>query len=141
MAQVTKILVPFDGSANSVHALKLAGRRQLASKDVHILVLNVQPPMPPSRYVTRRMIADHHARMSEIALDPARAVIERMELRADCYSRVGDIAKTVVDFARETGCKEIIMGTRGLGRISGLMLGSVAMKVVQLSPMPVTLVK
>ncbi len=33
------------------------------------------------------------------------------------------------------------MGTRGLGRISGLMLGSVATKVIHLATVPVTLIK
>jgi nucleotide-binding universal stress UspA family protein len=33
------------------------------------------------------------------------------------------------------------MGTRGLGAVTGLVLGSVTMKVVQLAPVPVTLVR
>jgi nucleotide-binding universal stress UspA family protein len=33
------------------------------------------------------------------------------------------------------------MGTRGLSALAALVLGSVAVKVVQLSPVPVTLVK
>jgi nucleotide-binding universal stress UspA family protein len=37
--------------------------------------------------------------------------------------------------------ESIVMGTRGLGAMAGLVLGSVAMKVVQLARIPVTLVK
>jgi len=33
------------------------------------------------------------------------------------------------------------MGSRGLGRLCGLVLGSVATKVIHLANMPVTLVK
>jgi nucleotide-binding universal stress UspA family protein len=33
------------------------------------------------------------------------------------------------------------MGTRGLGRLPGFVLGSTAMRVVQLADVPVTLVK
>jgi len=33
------------------------------------------------------------------------------------------------------------MGTRGLGRIQGIVLGSVAMKVVHLVKVPITLLK
>jgi nucleotide-binding universal stress UspA family protein len=33
------------------------------------------------------------------------------------------------------------MGTRGLGRVSGLLLGSVATKVLHLTKVPVTLAK
>lgn len=38
-------------------------------------------------------------------------------------------------------CTHIIMGTRGRGRVAALVLGSVALKVVQLARIPVTLVK
>jgi nucleotide-binding universal stress UspA family protein len=33
------------------------------------------------------------------------------------------------------------MGTRGLGRIQGMLLGSVAMKVIYLAEVPITLLK
>jgi nucleotide-binding universal stress UspA family protein len=35
----------------------------------------------------------------------------------------------------------IVISTRGLGAVAGLVLGSVAMKVLQLAEIPVTLVK
>jgi nucleotide-binding universal stress UspA family protein len=35
----------------------------------------------------------------------------------------------------------IVMGTRGMGGVAGLVLGSVATKVVHLSKVPVMLVK
>jgi nucleotide-binding universal stress UspA family protein len=37
--------------------------------------------------------------------------------------------------------RETVMGTRGLGRVANLVLGSVAHKVVQLAEVPVTLVR
>ena len=43
--------------------------------------------------------------------------------------------------ARDEGIKHIVMGTRGLGSIQGLLLGSVAMKVVHLAEVPITLLK
>ncbi|MFN0302201.1 MAG: universal stress protein, partial [Burkholderiales bacterium] len=36
---------------------------------------------------------------------------------------------------------EVVMGTRGLGSVSGLVLGSVATKIIHLVDVPVTLVK
>jgi nucleotide-binding universal stress UspA family protein len=33
------------------------------------------------------------------------------------------------------------MGTRGLGRIQGILLGSVTMKVIHLAEVPITLIK
>ena len=62
---ITRILVPTDGSAAAQRALEQAGyRKQHTADDVFIVVLNVQVPLPPSRYVTRSMIRDHHAQAS-----------------------------------------------------------------------------
>lgn len=135
------ILVPVDGSANSLRALKHAAERFRDSPHAHLLLLNVQPALPSSRHVPRAMIKDHHQRMSEEALAPARALAERLGVMFDCYVRVGEPAEVIAGFAQRTRCWEIVMGTRGLGRMRGLLLGSVTTKVVHLATVPVTLVK
>ena len=43
--------------------------------------------------------------------------------------------------AREIGAHQIVMGTRGLGSLGNLFLGSVASKVFRLAQVPVILVK
>ena len=39
------------------------------------------------------------------------------------------------------GCDAIVMGTRGLGTVQTLLLGSTALKVLHLVDVPVTLIK
>ncbi len=134
------ILVPVDGSAGSLRALAHAARRCRDSSTC-LLLLNVQHGMPPSRHVPRAAIKDHHLRMSEEALEPARKLAQKLGADFQCYFRVGEPAAVIASFARRTRCTEIVMGTRGLGRVSGLVLGSVAVKVIHLSAVPVTLVK
>lgn len=135
------ILVPIDGSQNALRALKHAAERIRNSAHSHLLLLNVQPAMPSSRLVSRAMINEHHARMAEEALAPARKLVERLGVTYDCYSKVGDPAAEISTFAEKTRSVEIVMGTRGLGRVRGLLLGSVATKVISLAKVPVTLVK
>jgi nucleotide-binding universal stress UspA family protein len=53
----------------------------------------------------------------------------------------GDPARAIIGSVNKSRGDEIVMGTRGLGRIGGLLMGSVATKVVQLAPVPVTLIK
>ena len=131
-----------DGSAEAVRALEHAGRRrQHAAGAVAVYVLNVQPPMPPSRYVTRSMLKDHYERMAAQALRPARSTSRRLGLDARFYARRGDPATTIARFAQRMNCDEIVMGTRGRGRAAVFVLGSVALRVVQLSKVPVTLVR
>ena len=135
------ILIPVDGSPNSLRALKHAAERFRDTPHANLILLNVQPALPPSRHVPKAMIKEHQKRMSEEAFAPATALAERLGVTFDCYVRVGDPAEVIAGFAQRTQCREIIMGTRGLGRMRSLLLGSVAGKLVQLATVPVTLVK
>jgi len=49
----------------------------------------------------------------------------------------GRTARVIVDAAAEHGAGLIVMGSRGLTDLEGLLLGSVAHKVLQLTGMPV----
>lgn len=45
----------------------------------------------------------------------------------------GDPAETIITYAKDHGMDIIIMGSRGLGKFKGLVLGSVSHKVCQMS--------
>ena len=49
----------------------------------------------------------------------------------------GHAPKHIVDTAKERGCDLIVMGSRGLSDVAGLLLGSVTHKVLQLAHVPV----
>jgi nucleotide-binding universal stress UspA family protein len=104
-------------------------------------LLNVQSEALPSALVASEVVNDHQTRMAEKALAPARRICRRfgIDFRSSCLE--GDAAESIAGFARRNRCKEIVIGTRGLGRISGLLLGSVATKVIHLVSIPVTLIK
>ena len=53
---------------------------------------------------------------------------------------VGPTAQTIIEYAEEQDCDHIVMGTRGLGAVTSMVLGSVTNKVLSLTPVPVTLV-
>ena len=51
------------------------------------------------------------------------------------------MAETIARVAADIDADEIYMGTRGLGSVASLFMGSVATKVLHLTELPVTLVK
>lgn len=53
----------------------------------------------------------------------------------------GDPAEAILEAARDTGADLIVMGSRGLGRLGGLVLGSVSAKVAAAAECPVLTVK
>ncbi len=132
-----KIVVAMDGSESAIRALKFAAK----TFDAVLLVLNVQPGIASSRFVTKSMIAEHQRRGADDALAPARALIKRSKIEARTHTAIGEPATMIVAFAKKHRCFGIVMGSRGQGRIAGLMLGSVATKVIYLATCPVTLVK
>jgi nucleotide-binding universal stress UspA family protein len=128
-----KLLVPLDGSAASAHALShalwLAEQRPVAT----LILLNVQ-------YAETLGLA-FAAQKSEKILQKPVARCSARQTPCETRAEYGPIAETIARVARETRADQIIMGTRGLGRVRGLFLGSVATQVIQLADIPVTLVK
>jgi nucleotide-binding universal stress UspA family protein len=140
VADEKKLLIPIDGSENSLRALSYVIKRAATDKRLHIYVLNVQPALPHSLFVTRAMIAGHHAAKSTEALMRVRRVLARTLIDAEVLVRVGDEAETIVKLARQKHCAEIVMGTRGLGSVKGLLLGSITTRVIHSARVPVTVV-
>ena len=140
MAGINKVLIPIDGSDNSLRALAYLVKRVKQDKHVQICMLNVQLPIPQSLFVSRSMIDEHHELKSKEALTRARRLLAKNHVPAEAIIRIGDPAETIVKLARKSHCGEVVMGSRGLGRLAGLLLGSVTTKVIHLARMPVTVV-
>ncbi len=47
----------------------------------------------------------------------------------------------ILRYAQEIDCDQIVMGPRGLGAVKRILLGSVASKVIELSTIPVLLIR
>jgi nucleotide-binding universal stress UspA family protein len=133
-----RVLVAVDGSPVSLRALKYAASKYATSK---LHVVTVLETIPRMTSVPRAVVAEHQARMAEARLRPARALLERAGVNAEYHVGIGDPGPTIVAFARRMRCGEIVMGSRGLGRMAGLVLGSVVTKVLHLSAVPVIVVK
>lgn len=141
MAAAKAVLVPVDGSRESLRALSLACQRVRARRGGSVVAVNVQPAMPSSRFASAADIQDHQQRMSREVFDKVDRVARRERQKVEKCMLVGMPAALILREADRRKAGEIVMGTRGLGQISGLLLGSVAMKVVQLARIPVTLVR
>jgi len=135
------LLVPVDGSPGSLRALALACQRVKARGAGTVVALNAQPPMPPSRFAPAADIRNHQERMAREVLRKVERIARREKVDVSARMIVGLAAEAILREAQRSRAEEIVMGTRGLGKLGGLLLGSVAMKVVQLADVPVTLVK
>jgi nucleotide-binding universal stress UspA family protein len=140
-----KILVPIDGSENALRALRhVLDNRAWYSEPLELHLLNVQLPVASGgvkMFISQDQLNEFYEEQGQAALKPARDLVQAAGLPCHARVGVGDTAATIAGYARDQGCALIVMGTRGLGSIANMLLGSVATKVIHLAEMPVLLIK
>ena len=140
-----KILVPVDGSESCLRAVRHACALAGGAPAARLYLLNVQTPPRGraglSRMITQEMIDDFYRREGEDALKDALALARTAQTAHTAEVALGKPAQEIVEHARRHGCERIVMGSRGNGALAGVFLGSVANQVLQLSDLPVTLLR
>ena len=140
-----RVLMPVDGSQPALRAVDHLIKNIGWYKEIELHLLNVQHPMPygnrVSSVVGHDKVNEYHREEGMAALKPAMGKLDAAGIKYHSHIGVGDPAETIAEYAREKGCDRIYMGTRGMGSVSNVLLGSVATKVIALSPVPVLLVK
>lgn len=138
-----RALLPTDGSDSAFQATLYLVDFVKKHGPVEVHVVNVQPK--PLEWQTHSMekeaINDHLAIEAHLAMKTVLHVLNAAGIACHTHVKLGDTAETLVALAEELGCDHIVMGTRGLGAISGMVLGSVTRKVLHLANVPVTCVK
>ncbi|MFT0850105.1 universal stress protein [Achromobacter sp. F4_2707] len=138
------ILLPVDGSDNSVRAVQRAIELSKETGDAKLLLVTAFAPIVSGnvkRFFSADEIQAYYQEEGEKALAPAKAVLDAAGVEYESEVLVGPVAQTIADYAKKHKVDNIIMGTRGLGSITGMLLGSVTTKVLNLVDMPVLLVK
>lgn len=108
-----------------------------------VVLVNVQPGMLgwQTHGLAEDAIRAHLRARADEAFAFARRLLTAAKIPFEEAVESGDAAETIVRVAAAHHCDAIVLGTRGLGRVAGAMLGSVAYKVVHHAAVPVTLVK
>ena len=140
-----KFLVPIDDSDNAgralQYALKLAKERGFI--ELHIVTVHPEPNVYSQTqvYVTETQMVQLQLQHSQDILAPALEAAKKAGVEHTSEILIGNTATMIVKRAEELGCDGIIMGTQGRGTLGSLFMGSVAVKVVHLTKLPVTLIK
>lgn len=138
-----RVLVPTDGSDPACratqHVLDLAARG--LSLEVHLL--NVRPAVRgiAASLVSTNDLEGYHREEGMTALAPSLRLVEAAGLKPHAHVCVGDPGEMILAFARKFSCEHIVLGSKGHGHISELLLGSAARHVVAGAEVPVTLVR
>jgi nucleotide-binding universal stress UspA family protein len=144
LGNTMKILLAADGSPFTMKALAfLVSHEGLAGKDGELVVLNVQPPVPPgvTGMVGSNVVADYHRDEAQKVLAPIKEFLDRHPIRYRSLTVVGQPVEEILRTAQAEHAQLIAMGTHGYGVVARLVMGSVAQRVVAQSELPVLLVK
>lgn len=137
-----KILLPVDGSETSARAVQFMIRQALNSKEAPELhLLNVQHPLPGTIKGVADQAKQYHHEEGIKALANARKLLDDAKVPYTYHIGVGEVGEVVAHFVNDLQCDQVVMGTRGMGSVANMMLGSGATKVLHLVNVPVLLVK
>ncbi|HEX5397154.1 MAG TPA: universal stress protein [Candidatus Limnocylindria bacterium] len=135
--RVERLLVATDGSESATRAVDtVAGWRLFSGMPADVLAVNVvRPAADWAVAVAAGWIEEQSDEFAQVASDQqqfAAQAAERLRsggISATAEVRSGDAAEEIVAAARVDG-DLVVLGSRGLGRFSRLLLGSVARKVL-----------
>jgi nucleotide-binding universal stress UspA family protein len=145
-----RIVLPFDGSPSAVRAvdyvIDLAAH--VRNDSVEVNLVNAQEAAPGLWESVSQDAADVASRLAASSRDAGARLLEKplsalkkADIAAESAVVIGDPASVIASYVDKHRADAVIMGTRGLGPVGGLVLGSVASKVIHLVKVPVTLVK
>jgi nucleotide-binding universal stress UspA family protein len=138
------ILVALDQSQHAKRALKTA--IWLAkSTGARLIAVHVVPPPPPSEGIApttlEKLEKAYISTGSKILADLAWEASTKYSFKIDPLLETGDAREKIVKAARENNADMIVMGSRGMGKMKGLFLGSVSQSIMQSADIPVLIVK
>ena len=140
-----KILIAVDGSEHANRAIEAVAKMARSALDLQATLVCVSPePLFYGDYTvgTIEKIEEDQKRQQNNILVHAMALGRAQGLELGDPARAyGVIANEIVRIAKERQVDQIAMGTRGMGDVGNLFLGSVAQRVLHQAPMPVLLVK
>ena len=135
------ILVAVDGSKHSMRALEFA--TELAKKfDAALSVVSIYRHYSAlesthSLVKSRNEIVPPDIVLSQLAQDYVDEAVERARelgaAKVEGIVKRGQPSRTIVETAKEREADAIVMGSRGLGDIGAMLLGSVSHKVSSLA--------
>ena len=129
-----------DGSANALRALRHAiAWTKLCRMDLH--VVHVQSRIKSGRLMPQSLIDEHYERQRTEAFAKANRILRTAHITATVESLFGEPAPVLAAYAKKHRCAQIVIGNKGHGALTGLLIGSVATKVLHLSSVPVVMVK
>lgn len=141
-----KILLAVDGSKASLDAVKFVTEHADWYRDkpsIELVTVHLPVPKLPrmGAAVSKAQIDKYYQDEGEQTLAEAKKRLARAGMPFEARVLVGPVAETLVSHAAKCGCELLCIGSKGRSELGKALMGSTATKVLQISDVPVLLVK
>ena len=133
-----RIIVATDGSPGANRAVDVAARLAKAT-GASLTIMTVGGHISGAEL---RRLASHDGDLSEAMKSAVNKILKQAQKRAVRMGVAapklrygwGDAGETIIDVVRSEKADFLVVGRRGRGRLTGLLLGSVSQKLASLAP-------
>lgn len=136
------VLVPVDGSPNSLFAVRQVMKEFAKDRAMHIHLLNVQPHFSRhiARFANRKSTGAFHHEQAEKAFDPVRRVLDSAGVPYTTHMELGKKAESIAATATRLNCDHIVMSAARKNSLTRMLEASVTNRVLELTTVPVEVI-
>jgi nucleotide-binding universal stress UspA family protein len=140
---MTGVLVPFDGSELAFEALEFACERFPEADITALFVVDTTVTYQPEKYVGVKLgeIYEQREAEGEAILDDAVARAADFDVPLTTVVEQGRPWQEILDYVDEHGVDHVVLGSHSRDLLERFFVGSVAERVVDRIPVPVTLIR
>jgi nucleotide-binding universal stress UspA family protein len=137
-----KVLIPVDGSENSLQAVRHVVNRFIADAGLEVHLLHVRPPFSRhvSQFSSRKNRESFHREMAQRALQPAQDLLNSHSIPHAAHIELGDKAETIDRMAQRLHVDQIVLGTARKNSLTRLLEDSVTNRVLEIARVPVEVI-
>ncbi len=137
-----RVLLPIDGSANSINAVQHVIARCATDWSIELHLLHVCTPFSHhiARFVSRRDIAGYQRNEAARALKPAQQLLDARGIPYTAHVEFGDRAETINAVARRIHADQLVIGTARKNSLTRMIEDSVTNKVLEQTQVPVEII-
>ena len=139
-SKIKNILVPLDGSKNSIRgldiAINIARQCQATLTGIYVIPRPPHPAFRSSQYPEKPLLKD-----AQNIMNFAKKHSAQNGILFENKIAFGDPSHIIVAFAKSKKFDLIVIGARGRGSLKEVFFGSVSNYVLHKSPIPVMIVK
>ncbi len=137
-----RILLAVDGSEHALHAAKTAGDLARAVHAKELCIVFAYEPVP--EYLgepNMQKTINSRLNESQTTVEEAERAVGKVPAEIPTKMLEGPAADAIIGVAKTHHSDLIVMGSRGLRRLAGALLGSNSQRVVSEAPCPVLVVR